>query len=60
MLMGAILKKMAVFFKENAFCVGLFCQVGAILKKRAISFKENASRSVELWLGGTHHAHLSV
>ena len=28
--------------------------------KMAVLLKENASRPVELWLGGTHHAHLSV
>ena len=34
--------------------------MGAIFMKMAVLLKENASRPVELWLGGTHHAHLSV
>ena len=45
--MGAILMKMAVFFKENTFCVNVFrnhFSMGAILMKMAILLKENASR----------------
>ena len=40
---GAILKKMAISFKENALRVADF-SMGAILKKMAISFTENALR----------------
>ena len=42
--MGAILKKMAISFKENALRVNGFFMMGAILKKMTISFKENALR----------------
>ena len=49
--MGAILKKMAIFLKENALRVNHF-QMGAILKKMAVFLKENALRVNHFLDGG--------
>ena len=51
--MGAILKKMAIFIKENALRIANFQEflkigLGAILKENTIFIEENALRPVEI------------